>query len=853
MRPAARSLASLLALASLPGGRADWSAGASTRKPVAGYAGERESMASLFKSKDSAPYKRARLDFYSNGRDGVLYANGVQFSIKGLNWFGAETAMRVPDGLWKRSLGDLLDFMATNGFNSLRLFISMQNVAENKRTPSNFDEYGTPQLVGTDFLGMLEEIAKEAALHGILVVLANHQIRNGYPDEWPGSWDGNWFDEMYQPELIVELWTRLALSLCKEHLWNVIGVDLLNEPYALRWPSWVRAAERVGNHIQSQCPQWLIFVEGTGNEEPAEAGMEWGENLIGVLTRPIQLTNNSKLVYSPHVYGPSLFEANDLPEPEYMEETAFPRSCREVWQRHFGFVRQQTGRPVVIGETGGRYVSKRDIQWQEELIDWAAQTGTGLFYYALNPNLRGVGGVLLEDWSTAHDEKLQMLSRLPATLLDSILKWREHAPHSPPSPASPAVDINCPWSYRGNVAPLFCYSLTDEEKCEQSFTTATVATKGHAVVCTWIAERLLCEGSEAPACPPPSPPHPFPPPPQPPPHPLEPSPPPPHLPVPSPAPPTPHAVLARTLRSPPPSPFPPRLPSPSYSPVREGQYAGVSTLGAAALVALVASISFAWRAVREKLSKDPASCSPLTFPRMCRDGWATVWRESSAFSRLSTEEQPLRVEERDALHVEAGRFSTFEPICDDAASDAAEREMGSRESLSQAEAGPEEEEAECDTRLLTVHVMVRPTDLAQEDEDAIHLSTLAGTLSLDREEIGSILELRAAVRLALAEAPDISQAISTSAIEPSLWYGNADGSNTNLIIGSSNLSAILAAERIWFAAPSRSARAPTLQRPYELAQGRMSMRSKERHQSLFGNDLDDTRNLRANENHAFLD
>jgi hypothetical protein len=162
-----------------------------------------------------------------------------------------------------------------------------------------------------------------------------------------------------------------------------VGHSLLNEPYALRWSSWVRAVERLGDHVLSKCPRWLIFVEGTGNEEPAEPGIEWGENFLGVAQRPIKLSNDSKLVYSPHVYGPGLFAANNLPEPEYMGDKEFPISCRSVWQRHFGFVKKQTGRPVIIGETGGKYNLRRDAEWQEEFVDWAIQAGIGLFYFAL--------------------------------------------------------------------------------------------------------------------------------------------------------------------------------------------------------------------------------------------------------------------------------------------------------------------------------------------------------------------------------------------------------------------------------------------------------------------------------------
>ena len=41
--------------------------------------------------------KEALLDF--DGRDGLLYCNGKQFSIKGVNWFGSEAYNGPPGGL----------------------------------------------------------------------------------------------------------------------------------------------------------------------------------------------------------------------------------------------------------------------------------------------------------------------------------------------------------------------------------------------------------------------------------------------------------------------------------------------------------------------------------------------------------------------------------------------------------------------------------------------------------------------------------------------------------------------------------------------------------------------------------
>jgi aryl-phospho-beta-D-glucosidase BglC (GH1 family) len=54
---------------------------------------------------------------------------------------------------------------------------------------------------------------------------------------------------------------------------NVAFVDLQNEPHASSWGKgedgdaphdWGLAAERIGNHVLSHCPRWMIMVEGVG-------------------------------------------------------------------------------------------------------------------------------------------------------------------------------------------------------------------------------------------------------------------------------------------------------------------------------------------------------------------------------------------------------------------------------------------------------------------------------------------------------------------------------------------------------------------------------------------------------------
>ena len=65
----------------------------------------------------------------------------------------------------------------------------------------------------------------------------------------------------------------------------------------------------LGNIILAANPRLLIFVEGVdrfGEREGFEDHGNWGGVLTGAKKKPINLSNNEKLVYSPHAYGPEV-------------------------------------------------------------------------------------------------------------------------------------------------------------------------------------------------------------------------------------------------------------------------------------------------------------------------------------------------------------------------------------------------------------------------------------------------------------------------------------------------------------------------------------------------------------------
>eukprot|EP00966_Prymnesium_polylepis_P169584 3921327-Prymnesium_polylepis.1 len=135
-------------------------------------------------------------------------------------------------------------------------------------------------------------------------------------------------------------------------------------------PALVYAARNAGDYVLSKCPRWLIFVEGVGYK-PGAAGVNslgipgdndkggywWGGNLVGVASAPVQLSDMTRLVYSPHVYGPGVYNQ------DYFKAADFPNNIEAVWESHFGFVEKATGQPIVVGEMGGWYTGD-DKRWQ---------------------------------------------------------------------------------------------------------------------------------------------------------------------------------------------------------------------------------------------------------------------------------------------------------------------------------------------------------------------------------------------------------------------------------------------------------------------------------------------------------
>ncbi|KAL1498800.1 hypothetical protein AB1Y20_014107 [Prymnesium parvum] len=302
---------------------------------------------------------RAPLGFQT-GEDGQLYANGRRFLVKGVNWWGLEGPGRAPGGLGARGMDELMDFLAEQRFNAMRTLVNHHAVLVNGKLAADaFDEGRNPELINLRYLEVLDKWIEEAAKREILVMVNVHRTM---PTAWPG--EGLWYDSHVSEREAIDSWRALARSLCKH--WNAFAADLVNEPVKAAWGrgganDWNKAAERIGNAVLDECPRLLIFVQGVGGNPGAPGdggeaqGYFWGENLVGVKAAPVRLRDMSKLVYSPHTYGPGVFPG----QPYFptctgggcvRQNPPFPANMPAIWDRHFGVVAAESKHALVIGE-----------------------------------------------------------------------------------------------------------------------------------------------------------------------------------------------------------------------------------------------------------------------------------------------------------------------------------------------------------------------------------------------------------------------------------------------------------------------------------------------------------------------
>lgn len=340
-------------------------------------------------------------------RDGVLFVGEkTPFMIKGFSWFGMEEPGHKLGGLDKVSMNEIFDFTRKFHFNAIRLPLSVENIVANPM--GHTLTFRNPELTGLTYLDVVKAVVREAADNNVLVLLDLHRLKSHAIKS-----EGLWYSGEVSEDRLVYVWKLLCDRVKDE--WNVMGADVFNEPWRALWNSqnksadWKRAAQRIGDSVHESCPSWTVFIEGIGNRETTtKTGVFWAENLRDLQDAPPDLKLKSKVVLSPHVYGPSVHNQS------YFKAEDFADNMPAIWDDHFGEASKASGIATVIGEWGGHFVGK-DKQWQLKFFQYIQEKKISFFYWCLNPDSVDTGGLIHEDWRTPEMNRLTLLGEAPST------------------------------------------------------------------------------------------------------------------------------------------------------------------------------------------------------------------------------------------------------------------------------------------------------------------------------------------------------------------------------------------------------------------------------------------------------
>ena len=340
-------------------------------------------------------------------------ASGRQVRLTGVNWFGFETSMLYPHGLWARDLKSMLQQIKDQGFNCIRL--PWCNKILDPSVTIQINSYGTDPYTGVTPMNALEStktkpieimdiIVQWCEDHNMKLILDNHSREpDGYMNE------ALWYTSSVSEQKWISDWVFLADRY--KNYDAVVAMDLNNEPHGnygsgSTWgnsdPStdWNKAAERCGNAILQANPNVLIMVEGI--ESYNNVTYWWGGNLTGVKDYPVQLSNQHKLVYSPHEYGPTVY-----PQP-WFTDPGFPSNMAGIWENFFNFIYTDNTAPLLVGEFGIRDQGGADEVWFDTFLQFMGNRLSWTFW-CWNPNSGDTGGLLDDQWINVVSWKMDKL------------------------------------------------------------------------------------------------------------------------------------------------------------------------------------------------------------------------------------------------------------------------------------------------------------------------------------------------------------------------------------------------------------------------------------------------------------
>ena len=303
-----------------------------------------------------------------------------------------------------------------------------------------------------DSLGIFDVIMKKMKKYGIKAIIdvhspASHNSGHNY-NLWyyePSAADAdNMAVAADGTQMTTEMWIESLVWLADKYKNDdtIIAYDLKNEPHGKRgyngtvcpsdiakWDgstdenNWAYAATECGKAILEVNPYALILIEGVEQYPKTEKGFTydtadiwqapadqspwhgawWGGNLRGVKDYPIDFGNdtlNKQIVYSPHDYGPSVYEQTWF-DKDFTTETLL----EDYWYDTWVYINDKDIAPLLIGEWGGHMDGDINQKWMGLLRDYMIENHINHTFWCLNPNSGDTGGLLDHSFSVWDEAK----------------------------------------------------------------------------------------------------------------------------------------------------------------------------------------------------------------------------------------------------------------------------------------------------------------------------------------------------------------------------------------------------------------------------------------------------------------
>jgi aryl-phospho-beta-D-glucosidase BglC (GH1 family) len=266
-----------------------------------------------------------------SSHSGMLWMDDEPLHLKGINWYGFGSQISAFSGMYAVPPHWFLDFLEENHFNAVRVPLDLELLTDptrvsafitrglcknrsasawsrldrvvnashrhgalaSSRPPMTREHLDNAtlrdallqqhalvtsadpcasSLSGKPSLEVLDWFVDAFAARGILVLFDLHCLypNCNAPKKWqargPAAEPGLFFDAQHPLDATLDALHALAYNY--KDKWNVLGVDVLNEPYRGTWAMNLTTdmdayAVQAARVIHSKAPGWLIFVQGT--------------------------------------------------------------------------------------------------------------------------------------------------------------------------------------------------------------------------------------------------------------------------------------------------------------------------------------------------------------------------------------------------------------------------------------------------------------------------------------------------------------------------------------------------------------------------------------------------------------